>query len=638
MLRTKFFCRLLCLVLACLLLGGCALIPGTSAPGTEPTGDPSASINDTTEATEPAPTAPPDGDPNDVSARGSYTGTVDPDPAIAIVGNAYLSQGELQLYYGLAISAWRSEGTQPAPDWTQPLDVQLYPLGGDAVTWQQFFLQQALETWHLHTALVQHSATATMKLDPELKPIASNHEKYLKDTMPSMEYLYGRNTAYELNDLNAAFLETLPDLLTSLGGADALATALGGSTVSGAQLLTVAQRMNEAYAYFIWARKQSMPLSLEVEPVAGDTVTFRHLLLIPEGDDWEACEQKANDLLTAYKRDRLPDEARFGAMANKNSADEGSRLNGGLYEYVAQGQMTEALDAWLFDPARTPDEIGILRSDLGVHIVYFCGKFSAPDNSSYSETLIDEVLEQYPMVVNYRNIHLEKTPDEGSVTLAQLLYPDIAHEYITDYPLYLQQDFPESKYGDFPLDGWGCGITTLAMMATYMTDEWLTPPVLAREYGDYCYRSGTDANLIADAAPELGFYVYWLGYLWTTSKEHMEQGYQIMCLQHKGYFTSGGHYLILREQYEDGLLSIRDSNIYNYHKLHPHADDRFKWGHVYPAAGMFWSFEPKITRIPACDRCGGETGLAAPEGLLLTGYTCSKCIDATSRMNDFLYR
>ena len=84
------------------------------------------------------------------------------------------------------------------------------------------------------------------------------------------------------------------------------------------------------------------------------------------------------------------------------------------------------------------------------------------------------------------------------------------------------------------------------------------------------------------------------------------------------------------------MLSIRDSNIFNYHKLQPHSDDRFKWSHVYPAGGMYWSFEPKIIRIPACSRCGGETGLAAPEGLLLTDYICGKCIDATARRNDFL--
>ena len=628
MLRSKLFCRILCLVLACAVLGGCATGPGDGAGQTEATTVP------TTEATEPPPTAPPDGDPDGITARGSYTGTVSAADAVATAGDATLTADILQLYYGLTVSSWQADGTQPAPDWSLPLDVQECPLDTAAITWQQFFLQRALDTWHLHAALIGHSATAVMKLDPEFAPNAQDHEDQLEDTMPAMKYLYGRDPSYQINELNAAFIETLPELLAELGGGEALAGALGGSVAEEADLLALAKLLNEAYAYFIWARWQALP---EEEPVAGDTVTFRHVLLIPQDGDWDACEKQANDLLTAYRNARLPDEARFGVVANKNSADEGSRLNGGLYEYVSQGQMTEALDTWLFDPARTSGDIGILRSDLGVHIVYFRGMFSAPDRTSYSRELIDEAISQYPMSVNYMDIDLEKMPADGSISMAQLLYPDIGHEYITDYPLYFQQDFPTAMYGDFPLATWGCGITTLAMMASYMADDWLTPPLLAKEYGNYCYRSGTDTNLIVDAAPELGFYVYWFGYQWGTSKEHLEQGYKIMNLQNKGFFTRGGHYLILREQYEDGQLSIRDSNIFNYGKLHPHADDRFEWVDVYKAGAMYWSFEPKITHIPACSRCGGETGLTAPEGLLLTDYICGKCIDATARMSDFLY-
>jgi hypothetical protein len=277
----------------------------------------------------------------------------------------------------------------------------------------------------------------------------------------------------------------------------------------------------------------------------------------------------------------------------------------------------------------------VLRSDLAVHIVRFSGRADAPDRSDIGIGLIGKAMEQFPMTVRYTDILLEKDP-EGDLTFADLLYPDIAHEYITDYPLYLQQDFPHTMYGSFPLITYGCGITTLAMFASYMADEWLTPPELARRYGHYCFHNGTDATLIVDSAPELGYFVHWRGFDWRVLNEHMEEGYEAMCLQYKGYFTSGGHYLILRQLNEDGSISIRDSNIYNYGKLHPHDHDCFKWGHVTPAGATDWSFENKITRIPACGRCGGETGLSAPEGLLLSDYTCGKCLDAIDRTGDFL--
>lgn len=626
MIRSKIFCRLLCLVLACALLGGCAALPG-DAGKTEGTTVP------TTEATEPPPTAPADGDPSNVTAKGSYFGTVSATAPVATVGDAALTGDMLQLYYGLTVSTWRAEGAQPAPDWSLALDVQECPLEGDAITWQQFFLQRALDTWHMHAALIAHSATAAMELDPEYEPNLKNHETYLKDTMPAMKVLYGKDPSYKLNDLNKAFMDSIPDLLTRLGGADALAKALGGATVAGPDLEALAERLNEAYAYFIWARRQAFPE--EETAVSGDTVTFRHVLLIPGEEGWDACEQKAQELLKEFLKQKKADEPRFAVLANQNSMDEGSRLNGGLYEYVARGQMNAALDAWLFDPARTPGETAVLRSDLGVHILWFSGDDAAPDRTAIGEALIREAMEQFPMTVRYTDILLEKDP-ESDLTFTDLLYPDIAHEYVTDYPLFLQQDFPHTMYGNFPLVTYGCGITTLAMFASYMADEILTPPELARRYGHYCFHNGTDAALITDSAPELGYFVHWRGFDWRILNEHMVEGYEAMCLQHKGYFTRGGHYLILRQLNEDGSISIRDSNIYNYGKLHPHDDDCFKWGHVTPAGAMYWSFENKITRIPACSRCGGETGLSAPEGLLLSDYTCGRCLDAIARTDDFL--
>ena len=217
MLRSKLFCRVLCLVLACAVLGGCATVPGDGAGQTEATTVP------TTEATEPSPTAPPDGDPDGITARGSYTGTVSAADVVATAGDAALTADILQLYYGLTVSSWQADGTQPAPDWSLPLDVQECPLDTAAITWQQFFLQRALDTWHLHADLIGHSATAVMKLDPEFAPNAKDHEDQLEDTMPAMKYLYGRDPSYQINELNAAFIETLPELLAELGGGEALA-------------------------------------------------------------------------------------------------------------------------------------------------------------------------------------------------------------------------------------------------------------------------------------------------------------------------------------------------------------------------------------------------------------------------------
>ncbi len=608
--------RVLCLALALLMLTGCsgALPTVKEPPATAPETQPAPT------ETEPAPTTPPDGNPGNVTCKGSYTGTVNASNLVATAGEETLTNGLLQALYELEAATWKQSGSQPSPDWSQSLDTQACPLDTDAVTWQQYFLGRALASWHSYVALVRDSETAQMPLDPEYKPYAGNYEKYMTDTMPCMPYLYGRDPSYKVNSLHQAFIDALPETLA------------GASE----ELLAAAELANYAYGYFTFRHFFTEISDEELQQRAGDyaseqgyTVTFRHILV--------SDRETADSLLEEFAAGRKVDEPRFAVLANANSLDEGTRLDGGLYDHIAPGQMAPELDAWLFDESRVPGDTAVVKTDLGYHAVYFSGR---EDNAVTTARqvlwlekdgeLVRSLREAMPMQVNYSAITLaQPSTDFG---YAQALYPDIAHEQIPDVPLYIQQDYTEAMYGAFPLVSYGCGITTLAMFASYMADEYLTPPALAARYGDYCHKSGTDAMLISDAAPELGYYVKNMFYDWHDARKAMEEGYMVICLQHKGYFTRGGHYLVLRSINEDGTVSIRDSNLYNYGKLMPHKTDSFTWAQISGSGVQYWAFQNKITRIPACSRCGEE---AAPQGLL-TDYTCPRCTSALTRRGDFL--
>lgn len=111
--QTSKMMRLLCAVLAVILLAGCG--PKAEVPPTE-----------VTEATEPVPTTPPNGNPNDATCLGSYTvssseaknaaGTV-----VASIGDAKLTNGLLQIYYWLEVAAYRLSDADSQPDYTQAL-------------------------------------------------------------------------------------------------------------------------------------------------------------------------------------------------------------------------------------------------------------------------------------------------------------------------------------------------------------------------------------------------------------------------------------------------------------------------------------------------------------------------------------
>ena len=137
-------------------------------------------------------------------------------------------------------------------------------------------------------------------------------------------------------------------------------------------------------------------------------------------------------------------------------------------------------------------------------------------------------------------------------------------------------------YGGYKITTHGCGITTMAMLATYMADTELTPPEMCRRYGGYCYDHGTDGSLFVVAPAQMGFYLKKKAFEWREARDAMRDGYVVVCVQTKGYWTRGGHYLLLEKMFEDDVIQVRDSNIYNYGKLEGHKTDRFDFSTVVP--------------------------------------------------------
>ena len=108
-------------------------------------------------------TIPADGNPNDATCKGTYTvsddeGVAAADTVIATVGDRTLTVDQLQAYYWAEVGTYYSQYGEQAIyfglDFSQPLDTQTCPLVEDqTLTWQQFFVQCALDNWHCYTAM-----------------------------------------------------------------------------------------------------------------------------------------------------------------------------------------------------------------------------------------------------------------------------------------------------------------------------------------------------------------------------------------------------------------------------------------------------------------------------------------------------
>jgi len=678
--KQKSFLRLLCALLAVVLLSGCGAQP--EAP------------TETTEVTEPVPTTPPNGNPNDVTCLGSYTAADTEvasaaDAIVASIGNAELTVSQLQIYYWMEVATYRQSDAETEPDYTQSLDTQSCPIDDSVATWQQYFLKRALNTWHTHQSLVLRAEEEGVPTEEEYLPDLEKHEAYMTDK-PATKYLYGHSESYLPNSMHQTYLDTIPQTLETLAAdngysnSQTQAEAIAGASVKAEDLEHYTRLANHAYMYFTEMRYHFEPSAEDVEAFYTEnqetysqqgivrdgekTVDIRHILLIPKGAEiadngtvtcseeaWAACLSKANTVVsnwkdavrkTKYAQHAIydPAEARFAESAKNNSADEGSRANGGLYANIRKDQLAEALDSWCFDPARQHGDYEIIRSDCGYHIVFF----SDATENWYTEAeadlllqmsldLVNDTKETYPATIHYSAIKLGQAADNGSfVTAGDLLYPDVAHERFPEMPLYLQQDYPDAPFGAYKVSSHGCGITTLAMVASYMADDELTPVELAARYGYYCGQRGSEICIFDDTPAEMGFFLKERSFSWSDMDAAIDNGQVVVSLQWAGYWTSGGHYIAMIDRTEDGKYVVRDSNLLNYKRIKAHVEDAHTRGSISPSAQYFWIYEPKVVRIPACIRCSEDLNAGAPDVLFREDYLCTKCLTAMSRRDTFL--
>ena len=164
-----------------------------------------------------------------------------------------------------------------------------------------------------------------------------------------------------------------------------------------------------------------------IDKESGKRIDVRHILVCPTGgttdennqttyteDEWEACRQKAEDILKQWAEGEATEES-FAAMAMELTEDPGSQSTGGLYTYVYEGQMVPTFNDWCFDESRQYGDTDIVKTNYGYHIMFFVygeeGWIRRSKDGLVSD-MCSEVMAQaeeaYPMEVNYKKIILGK--------------------------------------------------------------------------------------------------------------------------------------------------------------------------------------------------------------------------------------
>lgn len=383
-----------------------------------------------TEVVETVPaTIPPDGNPDDVTCKGTYTvadeeAAAAADTVVATIGDAQLTNGQLQVYYWMEVYNFLQEYGDYAAyfgmDYTQPLDTQLCEVGDVSTTWQQYFLQCALDAWASYQALVMQS-------EEEAYELPEGFQEYL-DSMP----------------------EQLEEIAVQSGYANLTEQVLDGigAGATAEDYVEYARLYERGYMYFVDQYEKMQPTAEEVEAYfveneaaytesgvtrdSGKYVDVRHILLMPNdenattGEDgypvyseeaWEACRVEAQQIYDEWMKGDMSEDS-FAQFAAQYSVD-GSASSGGLYTDVYEGQMVENFENWCFDEARQVGDHGLVQTQYGYHIMYFVGSrdiwFATAESDLISEkmsTIVPAAMEKFPATIDYSAIKL------GLVSLA----------------------------------------------------------------------------------------------------------------------------------------------------------------------------------------------------------------------------
>ena len=363
---------------------------------------------------------------NDIFNKLSYT--VDNEKAeknaekvVATLGNQKLTNAELQAHYWMSVydflEYYGSYASYMGLDTSKPLDEQVYDKE-TGKTYQQWFLENALESWHRYATLAQLADDA----------------------------------GFTLSDEQQAQLDALPDSIKKMAEENGYTDVekfvdeqfYPGSSLAG--YLSYNTITWKAVCYYEELYENMLPNSAEVEAYYteheaefiengmskedGLYYDVRHILVPIEGEaadvdgvptytdqQWEDCLAKAQKVLDDFLADGGSEEL-FAQLAKEKSADPGSAENGGLYTKLTKDtDFIEKFKNWYLEEGRKVGDTGIVQNTLsstqGYHVMYLSKTYPIWEYETESavlaektDAMLQEAESKWPANIEYKKIVL----------------------------------------------------------------------------------------------------------------------------------------------------------------------------------------------------------------------------------------
>lgn len=377
----------------------------------------SAAVEETVAATIPA-----DGSPDDVTCKGSYTGSdaealAAADTVVATMGEYTLTNRQLQVYYWQLLNQQAYQFAMYGYlDPYQSLDTQIFSQSEKGtLTWQHAFLQSALNSWQQEQTMAAAAEALGLVLSEEDATALEELPQLLEEQAVGDAYSDAQAMIADVLGVNAT-LEDYVDFCKRNAMANTYYENQTGAMVPTQEELEAYYAENEQIFVESGVTKEIQYMDVRHILVSVEGTTDENGNTTYSEADWENCRAKAQEILDTWLAGEKTEES-FAALANEHSTDGGSNTNGGLYENVYAGQMVTEFNDWCFDASRQTGDYGLVKTQFGYHVMYFVRSYveENPDWKTYTQNqwlseqagkMMADLIEANPMTVDYSAIVL----------------------------------------------------------------------------------------------------------------------------------------------------------------------------------------------------------------------------------------
>lgn len=175
---------------------------------------------------------------------------------------------------------------------------------------------------------------------------------------------------------------------------------------------------------------------------------------------------------------------------------------------------------------------------------------------------------------------------------------------IREIPRYYQTDYYHVNYRRGTIASNGCGVVSMAMMATYLLDRVYTPDGLVERYS---HLTGTNVDRYNAMSQDLELPYVGLATKWSHVVAALEKGQVVvLLLNSQSVLTTGQHFVVLTGITENGCIRVNDPYEPNYTQYPTSFSQGFDQSLLAPGFDGAWIYE-KQPRDADFDRLVLET-------------------------------